>query len=155
MIRIWLFALAAALLISAGCNKEEKSAAPAAPAKEQSTATMPAEDAMKHAMDKAHEGATGQAHEAVKTAHDAAVADMAKGKEIYQHTCFACHDTGAAGAPKLGDKEAWAPHLAEGLDHLVEIAIAGEGAMPPRGGNPDLSDDDIRAAVTYMLDQAR
>ena len=64
-------------------------------------------------------------------------------------------DTGVAGAPKLGDKAAWAPHIEEGIDHVVEAAIKGEGAMPPRGGDPSLSDAEVRATVSYMLEQAR
>jgi len=89
-----------------------------------------------------------------------AVADAAtKGKEIYDTACFACHATGAAGAPKLGDKEAWAPRIAQGADTLHNHAINGytgkAGMMPPKGGRPDLADDVIKAAVDYMVSQAR
>lgn len=81
--------------------------------------------------------------------------DAAVGQAVYEKTCSLCHATGLAGAPKFGDKEAWAPHIREGLDHLAQIAINGEGAMPPRGGNPALTDEEIRAAVSYMMENSR
>lgn len=89
-----------------------------------------------------------------------AVADAgAKGKEVYDGVCFACHATGAAGAPKFADKEAWAPRLAQGMDTLHNHAIAGFtgqlGMMPPKGGRPDMADDDIKAAVDYMVNAAK
>jgi cytochrome c5 len=61
-----------------------------------------------------------------------------------------CHDAGVAGAPKLGDKAAWSARVAQGLDGLTASAIKGKGAMPARGGSGG-SDDDIKAAVSYML----
>lgn len=76
------------------------------------------------------------------------------GKEIVDAVCGACHGSGALGAPKLGDKAAWAKHIAGGLDHLTQIAIKGNGSMPPRGGNPDLSDLEITRAVAFMANQA-
>ena len=66
--------------------------------------------------------------------------------------CFACHGTGAAGAPKLGDKAAWAPRVATGRDALLASAINGKGAMPPKGGQMHLSDAEIAASIDYMLD---
>ena len=79
----------------------------------------------------------------------------ADGKKVYETTCSACHATGVAGAPKLGDKAAWAAHLMHGVDHLVESALKGKGAMPPKGGNASLSDDDVRAAVEFMVSQSK
>jgi cytochrome c5 len=73
------------------------------------------------------------------------------GKAVYDKTCTACHSTGAAGAPKAGDKAAWAPRIAGGKDHLYQDAIKGKGAMPPKGGNPALSDAEVKAAVDYIL----
>jgi cytochrome c5 len=76
------------------------------------------------------------------------------GKEIVDAVCSACHATGALNAPKIGDKAAWAPHLGEGLGHLTQNAIKGVRQMPPRGGNPDLSDLEIERAVAYMANQS-
>jgi len=78
-----------------------------------------------------------------------------KGKEIYERVCFSCHGTGVAGAPKLGDQAAWKDRIAKGTDALVQSAMNGKGNMPPKGGERSLSEDDIRAAVGYMIDQAR
>lgn len=80
---------------------------------------------------------------------------LTQGKAIYEKSCGVCHGTGVAGAPKLGDKAAWKGHIKAGLDHMVEMAIRGEGAMPPRGGNPKLSDAEVRAAVAYMMENSR
>ena len=73
---------------------------------------------------------------------------------LYTTTCSACHATGAAGAPKLGDKGAWTARIASGMDGLVSAAINGKGVMPPKGGNANLSDDDIRLIVEYMVEQS-
>lgn len=69
---------------------------------------------------------------------------------IYGSTCVACHGAGVAGAPKKGDKAAWAPRLANGLDAMVKSAIAGKGAMPPKGGAANLSDEEFKAVVEYI-----
>lgn len=74
------------------------------------------------------------------------------GQQIYQQVCFACHGTGAAGAPKL-EKAAWKDRLAKGKEALYNSALHGIGVMPPKGGRMDLSDEDIKAAVDYMLSQ--
>lgn len=72
-------------------------------------------------------------------------------KKIYDTACMACHATGAAGAPKLGDKAAWVPRLKAGNDALYAAAIKGKGAMPAKGGNASLTDADVKAAVDYMV----
>ena len=77
-------------------------------------------------------------------------ADPATGEKLYKTACMACHDAGVAGAPKLGDKAAWAPRVQQGVDTLVASVIKGKGAMPPRGASQG-SDAEIRAAVDYML----
>jgi cytochrome c5 len=85
----------------------------------------------------------------------AAPASAGGGKATYESTCVACHGTGAAGAPKFGDKAAWAARLKEGTGHLYEHAIKGKGAMPPKGGNASLSDDAVKAAVDFMANAAK
>ncbi len=77
------------------------------------------------------------------------------GKKVYNSVCFACHASGVAGSPKLGDKEAWAPRIATGIDNLYHTALNGKGAMPPKGGNMGLADDKVKAAVDYMVEQAK
>ena len=85
----------------------------------------------------------------------AAAGGAADGKKVFDSTCTACHATGVAGAPKLGDKAAWAPRIKQGMDTLVQSATKGKGAMPPKGGNASLSDADLRAAIEYMVSQAK
>ena len=82
-------------------------------------------------------------------------AAAADGKAVYQTACFACHGTGAAGAPKLDDKANWVPRIAQGEATLVQHAIGGINAMPPKGGNMSLSDAEVEAAVVYMVNQAQ
>ena len=76
------------------------------------------------------------------------------GEQIVTAVCGACHLSGAAGAPKIGDKAAWGKRIAAGLDRLTKAAIKGEKAMPPRGGVPDLSDFEIARAIVYMANQS-
>jgi len=73
------------------------------------------------------------------------------GAAVYAAACVRCHGTGEYGSPKLGDRSAWQPRFHEGVDHLLDQAIEGLGAMPPRGGKDDLSDTELRAAIVYML----
>lgn len=80
---------------------------------------------------------------------------FAGGKEVYESTCAACHATGAAGAPKVGDKAAWAPRLATGPAAMHTSALKGKGVMPPKGGNAGLSDADVIAAADFMIGQAK
>ena len=81
------------------------------------------------------------------------------GQQVYKATCVACHDAGIAGAPKLGDKGQWAKHIAKGLDTLYASAVNGvqgsAGAMPAKGGNPALSNAEVKAAVDYMVAQSK
>jgi cytochrome c5 len=79
----------------------------------------------------------------------------AGGKGVYDKVCTACHAAGIAGAPKFGDKAAWAARLKDGMPHVYEIALKGKGAMPPKGGNPALSDAEVKAAVDYMVAAAK
>ncbi|HMH18808.1 MAG TPA: c-type cytochrome [Burkholderiales bacterium] len=76
------------------------------------------------------------------------------GEEIYKSVCTACHATGVAKAPKFGDRRDWARRLAEGQKKLVQVALKGQGAMPPRGGASDLSDVEVERAVVFMANAA-
>jgi cytochrome c5 len=73
---------------------------------------------------------------------------------LFAQTCSTCHTPGIAGAPKVGDKAAWAPRVAQGIDALTASAIKGKGAMPPKGGS-SASDADIKAVVTYMVNASK
>lgn len=84
-----------------------------------------------------------------------AVAASADGNAVYMKACFACHGTGAAGAPKYGDKAAWAPRVATGMDALMHSALNGKNAMPPKGGQMQLTEAEIAAAVHHMLDAVK
>lgn len=77
------------------------------------------------------------------------------GKTVYGQTCAACHASGLAGAPKFGDKSVWAARVGAGKPALVASVVKGKGAMPPKAGNASLSEDDIRAAVDYMVNQSK
>jgi len=79
----------------------------------------------------------------------------ADGKAVYDKTCVACHATGVANAPKLGDKAAWAPRVATGQAALVASVMKGKGAMPPKAGAASLKDDEIAAAVDFMLSSVK
>lgn len=81
------------------------------------------------------------------------------GQQVYQASCVACHDAGIAGAPKTGDKSQWAKRVAKGRDSLYASAVNGVqgsgGVMPAKGGNPALSDAEVKAAVDYMVGRSR
>ena len=83
-----------------------------------------------------------------------AAADLT-GEQIYNQACVACHGAGVAGAPKLGDKAAWAPRIAQGMDTLHKHALQGfqgkAGYMPPKGGRTDLSDQSVMNGVDYIV----
>lgn len=82
-----------------------------------------------------------------------------RGKEVYDSACFICHATGVAGAPKIGDGQAWTARVEQGTETLYTHAIKGfmgdAGLMPPKGGRMDYSDDDVKAAVDYMVDSSK
>jgi cytochrome c5 len=89
----------------------------------------------------------------------AAATPARDGQQVYQAGCVACHDAGIAGAPKLGDKGQWAKRIAKGPDALYASAVNGvqgsAGVMPAKGGNPALSDAEVRAAVDYMVGRSK
>lgn len=76
------------------------------------------------------------------------------GEQVFQSTCSACHGTGVAGAPKFGDKDAWAKYIKLGYESLVQNAIHGINAMPPKGGNASLDDFEVARAVVYMTNHS-
>ena len=88
-----------------------------------------------------------------------APAAVLSGEQVYSTTCIACHGAGVAGAPKFGDKGAWAPRLGQGPAVLHKHALEGfqgkSGVMPPKGGRVDLADKSIANAVDYMVNAAK
>lgn len=136
-----LLALTLATLLSA-CGKQE-SAPPeaAAPAPSEAAAPAPAEAA-----------APAPAATEVEATNEV-------GKKVFGSTCSLCHASGAAGAPIFGNKADWDPRIAQGMDVLYKHAIEGytgaKGVMPARGGSTTLSDDDVKAAVNYMVDKVK
>lgn len=131
-------------------------AAEAAPAPAAET-PAPATDASAPAAEAAApatEASTPAAEAAAAAPVAAAAADPAVGKTLYEKSCAVCHAAGVAGAPKFGDAAAWAPFIATGMDAMLEVAIKGKGAMPPRGATT-ASDDELRAAIQYMVDHAK
>ncbi len=89
--------------------------------------------------------------ELTKVTAPAANAAPKDGVTVFNTVCGSCHNTGAAGAPKAGDKAAWAPRIAQGKETLYKSAIVGKNAMPPKGGATDLSDGEIKAAVDHLV----
>jgi cytochrome c5 len=89
----------------------------------------------------------------------ASASDLAAGKALYETSCTACHKSGLLGAPKLGDKAAWAPRIAQGIDVLVSHADKGfsgkKGTMPAKGGNAKLTTEEIGNAVAYLAEQGK
>jgi cytochrome c5 len=81
------------------------------------------------------------------------------GDKVYTQACVVCHGAGVAGAPKFGDKAAWKDRIAQGNDKLYEHALKGyqgkAGFMPAKGGRADMSDDDVKAGVDYMVSKAK
>jgi len=84
----------------------------------------------------------------------AEVVELSVGEKVYQQACQMCHEAGVAGSPMTGDAAAWADRIAKGRDKLVESAINGIGVMPPKGGQSQLSDEDVAAAVDFLIQSA-
>ncbi|SEA63022.1 Cytochrome c5 [Thiothrix caldifontis] len=104
----------------------------------------------------AGDAATQATDATAKAATDAvAAAGAVDGEKVYKGLCFSCHDMGVAGSPKLGDKAAWGPRIATGMDALYTTSLNGKGAMPAKGGNPALSDAEVKAAVDWMVSKAK
>lgn len=83
-----------------------------------------------------------------------AASDARTGEKLYKQSCSACHATGASGAPMPGDKAAWAPRIAKGLDGLMHSAINGLNAMPPRGTAGNATDFELKRAIVYMANKS-
>ena len=124
-------------------------AGPAAAAAPTAAATSSAAPATSPAASPAPAAAAAAAPAAAAPA-----ADAGKGKALYDTSCMVCHAVGVAGAPKFGDKAAWAPRIATGIDAMTASVISGKGAMPPKAGT-SASDADLRAAVEYMAAAAK
>tara|TARA_B100000686_G_C16806194_1_gene990759 strand:- start:15342 stop:15836 length:495 start_codon:yes stop_codon:yes gene_type:complete len=77
------------------------------------------------------------------------------GEKIYKMVCGSCHDNGAAGSPITGNQSQWASRISEGIDHLYDSAINGIGIMPAKGGLASLSDEDVKAAVDYIIEKSK
>ncbi|AOW12032.1 cytochrome C [Hydrogenophaga crassostreae] len=134
-----------------------KFAEPAAPAAGATEPEAAAEAPAAAPVEEAPAAAVAPVAEAVvATAAPAAAMTVAAGagEALYKQACSVCHVAGVAGAPKFGDKAAWAPRIATGLEALVASAIKGKGAMPPKGG-ATASEADIHAAVVFMVDAAK
>ncbi|PWF46727.1 c-type cytochrome [Massilia glaciei] len=84
----------------------------------------------------------------------ASAADLAIGEKVYGTSCVSCHGAAVLGAPKLGDKPSWTPRIAKGADALYKSAVEGIKMMPPRGGNAALKDEELKAAVDFMVSKA-
>ena len=140
--------------VGAGWKEPAPTAAAAAPAAKSPAAAVPAAVA---STSTASPPSAAAAPAATPSASAAAAPVVGKtdGKATYDKTCAVCHATGLAGAPKFGDKAAWAPRIATGLDTLHNSALHGKNAMPPKGGNLALTDTDVAAAVDYMVSTAK
>lgn len=137
--------LLSALLLTA-CGKQADASAGQNAAAPQTEATQKA--------DAAPQAAAASAPAASAAGDQQAAA----GEKVFKSTCFMCHQTGAAGAPVFGNKADWAPRIAKGKDTLYQHALAGftgdKGTMPARGGNTSLKDDEVKAAVDFMVSKA-
>jgi cytochrome c5 len=133
----WLLVLLMLLLATFSCSKKEEGKTEemkqAAPTDQKVTTTKPGQEPQGTGMSGAAE----------------------QGQMVYQKSCSSCHATGVDGAPKLGDQAAWESRLAKGKEQLLQSVLKGKGKMPPKGGALSLSEAEIRAAVDYMIDQAR
>ncbi len=133
-----LFALVLVLLLGTSCSDQGSTTAPEAsqPAAEQKTEVI--------------EQQVSAPAEVTSAPEKTAAVD---GQKIYKTYCQACHANGVAGSPKFGDKAAWAPRIAKGNDALFSSVKNGLKAMPPKGACMTCSDDDLRAAMEYMVEQ--
>jgi len=144
-------------IIDASADADADVGAPAQPAEQVASALMAeAKEAGTDANAPALPEATSNTPEQLAAAEaQPAGVDLAVGQKIYNQACMACHVAGVAGAPKFGDKAQWAPVIATGMDAMIASVINGKGVMPARGGAANASDEDIAAAVHYMVNAAQ
>ena len=178
MKRFTLMIALATCLTFAGCSQEESKTTPeqssTPKATEKPAAIKQAEQVVQQTKEKVAQVAdqakekvaqvTEQAQEKVaqvKTQAQGMIATAQNalapgaGKKVYINDCSSCHKLGLIGAPKIGDKAAWTTLLSGGIDPVVENAINGKGNMPAKGGNSNLSNDEVKAAVEYMVEQSK
>lgn len=144
------------LLLTSACSEKESSAptqmseAPpvAQVVEQQVTETAPAPEPV------AEPESSEAAEAASATATAAADDSSAVGEDIYLKACKNCHDLGVANAPKLGDDAAWAARIAKGNDALLQSVMKGLNAMPPKGACMSCSDEELRSAMEYMVEQS-
>lgn len=146
----------AAALVACGEKSAPPAEAPAAPAPAaEAPAAAPAPAPEAPAAAPAAEAPAAEAPAAPAAAAPAAGGgDLVKGEQVYNATCAACHATGVMGAPKLGDKAAWQPRIAQGKDMVYNHSLNGLKLMPPKGGNASLKDEEVKAAVDFMLSKS-
>jgi len=140
-----LITIVAATLVITGCSDKQDAASDA-----MDTTTGMASDTAESAGEMTSDAKEG-ASEAVSEVSDGG----ATGQKIYKQSCQACHANGVANAPKPGDKAAWAPRIATGIDAMLATAKKGKGAMPPKGTCMGCSDDELKAAIEYMVSQSK
>ncbi|HEX7646923.1 MAG TPA: c-type cytochrome [Noviherbaspirillum sp.] len=129
-----------------------EASAPAAPAASAPAASTPAPEASAPAASAPAASAPAAASAAASA--PASSGDLALGEKTFNANCAACHGAGVLGAPKVGDKTAWAPRIAQGKDTLYTHALNGFKMMPPKGGNAALKDEEVKAVVDYMVSKA-
>jgi cytochrome c5 len=144
--------LALVVLLGAGCSEKDTTAQQESmPA--QATAPQMAEPATPPPVEESAPPATTETPAAAPAATTQTQTAAVDGQAIYKASCQACHAAGVAGAPKLGDKAAWAPRIAKGNDAMYTSVLKGLNAMPPKGACMSCSEDELRAAVNYMAEQ--
>lgn len=144
-------------MANASGGKLQEPTAPAQPASGAAAAPASGAPAAASGADAGSAAAAAAAMASLKTAAPAAAggSNLDAGKKLYDTVCMACHASGVMNAPKFGDKAAWAPRIATGIDTLHNAALKGLNAMPPKGGAANASDDDVKAAVDYMVSAAK
>ncbi|QDZ28016.1 cytochrome c5 family protein [Noviherbaspirillum sp. UKPF54] len=147
----------------AACSKKEEAPKTEAPAAQTPpAASAPAEPAPAPAPAPAASAPEASAPAASAPAASGAPAasasagggDLALGEKVFNANCVSCHGAGVLGAPKFGDKAAWGPRIAQGKDTLYTHALNGFKMMPPKGGNAALKDEEVKAAIDYMVSKA-